>query len=57
MADERKKCAHEHCTCMATGDSDYCSAYCEATSGNMVSDGITVMKCECGHQGCMSAAS
>lgn len=52
MADDRKKCAHERCVCMATADSDYCSAYCEAASGTVVSDEIVVMKCECGHQGC-----
>lgn len=52
MADERSRCAHEGCVCMATADSDYCSPYCEAAGGNVVSDDITVIKCECGHQGC-----
>jgi hypothetical protein len=37
MADDRKKCAHERCVCTATTDSDYCSAYCEASGGTIVS--------------------
>lgn len=52
MADERKECAHAGCVCMAGADSAYCSSYCEAAAGNIVSDEVTTIRCECGHQGC-----
>ena len=46
MPEERKKCAHPGCNCLAAKDSDYCGAYCEGAH-----DRPSVL-CECGHQGC-----
>ena len=46
MADERKKCAHGSCTCMAAQGSKYCSTLCEDATG------VTTLQCDCGHQGC-----
>lgn len=47
MAD-KTKCSYEMCPCMATEDSDYCSAICE----NADDTDEVVIKCECGHPGC-----
>ncbi len=44
--DDREKCEHVICTCMADEDSDYCSAYCES-AGDSVE-----LACNCGHPGC-----
>ena len=50
MADEKKKCAHESCKCMAAEGSKYCSSVCEDSVG------FTTLKCDCGHAGCEAAA-
>jgi hypothetical protein len=50
MADEKKKCAHETCSCMAADDSKYCSTFCEDSAGT------TTLKCDCGHAGCEAAS-
>lgn len=51
MADTSKICEHGICSCAATDDSDYCSAYCE-TAGDM-----TELACNCGHAGCASSVA
>jgi hypothetical protein len=47
MADDNK-CDHENCSCSVGEDEDYCSPQCEAAH----SDGLTAIKCDCGHNGC-----
>jgi len=49
MADERNTCDHPGCNCAATGDSDYCSPYCQ-TAGDSVE-----LACNCGHEGCAAS--
>ncbi len=49
MADEKKKCAHEGCSCLAAEGSKYCSLFCEDAKG------MTTIKCDCGHVGCGTA--
>lgn len=51
MADDNK-CSHENCSCVKGEDSDYCSPQCEAAH----SEGITAIKCDCGHSGCAGEA-
>jgi hypothetical protein len=46
MADDKKKCAHPACNCMAARDSKYCSPYCEGAKDT------TELSCNCGHSGC-----
>ncbi len=46
MTDERKKCAHTPCTCIAPEGQKYCSTNCEDSVGT------TTLKCDCGHPGC-----
>lgn len=50
MADDErnKKCAHPGCKCRASGDSDYCSPYCE----NAKDMDVTELACSCGHPAC-----
>jgi hypothetical protein len=50
MADNVETCDHEGCSCARTGDSDYCSAYCETADDA----DVTALTCECGHAGCAS---
>ena len=45
MAD-RKKCAHETCTCIAPEGQKYCSPICEDSTS------MTTLQCDCGHPGC-----
>ena len=45
MAD-KKKCAHQGCTCMAAEGSNYCSTVCEDSKS------MTTLKCDCGHPAC-----
>jgi hypothetical protein len=47
-AEDREKCAHGPCTCMASGDEDYCSSACE----NAAAVGGTEIRCSCGHPDC-----
>lgn len=47
MENERK-CAHELCTCIHVGESDYCSDHCK----DVTDQDITEIKCGCGHPGC-----
>jgi hypothetical protein len=51
MADT-KTCKHDGCDCAATGDSDYCSPYCE-TAGDA---GTIEIACGCNHPGCPGSA-
>jgi hypothetical protein len=44
--DDKKKCAHPPCQCMAAKDSDYCSAYCEGQGET------AAILCGCHHPGC-----
>lgn len=47
MADENaKKCDHDICSCTASDDSAYCSAYCQAAGDSLE------LGCNCGHPGC-----
>lgn len=50
MADEsrERKCAHTSCSCPATGESKYCSEYCEEAH----KVGITEIGCGCEHDSC-----
>lgn len=48
MADDDNKCAHGVCNCMAEGDSDYCSEYCE----NAEDTDVAEIACGCQHAGC-----
>ena len=50
MADNKKKCAHPSCKCMAREGSDYCSTYCEGAGKT------PDLECNCGHPGCSSTA-
>ena len=47
-AEERETCAHGPCQCMAPGDEEYCSPYCE----NAAAVTETEIRCSCGHAGC-----
>lgn len=49
MATESKKCAMENCNCTVPEGKEYCSTYCENAKG------VTTLKCECGHPGCMGS--
>jgi hypothetical protein len=49
--DDREKCAHPSCECLAADDSDYCSTYCEG-----VGDTADIM-CNCGHAACSGKAA
>ncbi len=42
-----KKCAHQKCTCIVTGERRYCSHYCEDAA-----DSDPTSECTCGHPGC-----
>jgi hypothetical protein len=46
MSDEKKKCAHDTCSCMAAPGSKYCSTICEDSKA------LTTLKCDCGHADC-----
>lgn len=49
MADDRdRKCKHPACKCRTSGDSDYCSEYCE----NAQDLGVTELACSCNHTAC-----
>jgi hypothetical protein len=48
MADEGKRCGHDGCLCATTGDSEYCSPYCE----DAADQNLTEIRCDCGHPGC-----
>ena len=48
MADDSNKCDHENCSCMVGEDEEYCSPQCESAA----EEGITAIKCDCGHSGC-----
>ncbi len=48
---EKKKCAHPSCNCVAREGSEYCSEYCE-TEGK-----VTKVTCNCGHMGCSLMAA
>ncbi len=43
-----KKCAHDRCSCMVTGDAKYCSESCETNA----TDGVETIACDCSHPGC-----
>jgi hypothetical protein len=48
------KCAHENCVCTVSKGGDfgaYCSSYCREAKG------ITDLRCECGHAGCIADAA
>ena len=49
--DERKNCAHQNCSCVASADSKYCSAYCESAKDK------TEIACGCEHAGCAGKSS
>ena len=46
MADEKKKCAHKMCNCLAAEGSSYCSNFCEDSKD------MTTLTCDCGHPAC-----
>ncbi len=48
MADERKKCGHEICSCTVGENETYCSEGCEAAGKT----DMTEIACDCGHRGC-----
>ena len=48
---KREKCAHAGCSCLASSDSKYCSAYCESAKGK------TEIACGCEHPGCAGKVS
>jgi hypothetical protein len=41
-----RKCAHPACTCKVSGETKYCSQYCQDAKGT------TEISCNCGHEGC-----
>lgn len=45
---DNDKCAHTGCTCSATGDSKYCSEYCEDAEDA----GVIEVACGCAHPTC-----
>ena len=47
-ADDRERCKHGPCECMAAEDEDYCSTYCE----NAAAVSEAEISCSCGHAGC-----
>ena len=47
-AQDREKCDHAPCQCIASGDADYCGVYCE----NAAKAGEIEIACGCGHPGC-----
>ena len=51
MADERKKCKHEGCSCMAAEGQDYCSPSCHDARD------VTDIMCNCGHPDCAGNAA
>ncbi len=44
---DEKKCAHQKCVCMVTGEKRFCSHYCEDAN-----DSDPTSECTCGHPGC-----
>ncbi len=48
MAEEDNKCAHDMCSCMVSGDDDYCSEHCEDAEDQDMDE----ISCDCGHPGC-----
>lgn len=47
-AQDRDKCEHGPCQCLAMSDTDYCGVYCE----NAAKTGEIEIACNCGHPGC-----
>ena len=43
---EPKKCENASCVCITEGEENYCSPFCEASTG------VTEVLCECGHDPC-----
>jgi hypothetical protein len=43
---EPKKCENASCACITEGEENYCSPFCEASTG------VTEVLCECGHDAC-----
>ena len=50
--DDNNKCDHEMCNCRVGDNEEYCSPQCEAAT----EEGITAIKCDCGHTGCAGEA-
>lgn len=47
---EKKKCAHEACTCIPPDGKKFCSQVCEDSKK------VTHLTCQCGHAGCGSSS-
>ncbi|HEY7529621.1 MAG TPA: hypothetical protein VIC56_02960 [Gemmatimonadota bacterium] len=47
-----RKCAHQACTCMVSGDDRYCSAHCRDHAAKGGGSPVGVGGCGCGHPGC-----